>query len=156
MQHLKVACLAEQVVARAAKAMEKAKHVIEREQNQRQRALRAKERAEGQQTLVSRGEVEIGVAYNGGFKNPSISSHEKSRVAPVDVLQVCHSTIPSMPIPIDMHNLLSLSNHLPHSQLGTPLLSTLHSTSLDDLPPSSRPFSFPYYVSPMSMQPNQP
>ena len=121
------------------------------------------ERAEEQQTSVAGGKVGTGVEYNGGFENPSVSSHSQSRVVLVNVPQVCHTTFHSMPVSADIHGRFLFSpqppfpvNHLPHSQLGTPLLSTLHSTPSDGLPPSSGAFTFPYYVSPMSMQPNQP
>ena len=101
-QHQKAARLAKQAAVRAAKAVEKARRATEREQNQHQQALQIMERAEGRQTSVSR-EVGIGVVYNGGFENPYVSSHSQSKVAPVDVPQVCHSTFHSMPVPVDMH-----------------------------------------------------
>ena len=162
-QHMKVQQLMEQAVAKAAKATEKAMHAIEREENQCQRALRTMERAEGRQIVALGGEVRKEDAYDGHCKNPSIPLQEQPRMLPLNVPQVRHNTFPSVLIPIDMHGRFVFSVeshflliHLPHSQLDNPLLSTLHSTPSNDLPPSSGAFIFPYYVLLLSMQPNQP
>ena len=131
-------CVAKQAAAKAAKAMEKVGCATEQKKNQHEQALRAIKRVERRQTSISVVEVKM----------------EQSRMVLVDVPQVCHSSFPSMRVPVDMHGrfLFSLqppflANHLSHSQLGTPLLSTLHSIPSDGLPLFSGPFAFPYYVS---------